>query len=323
MKKILSLTFLLFLLSSVTFAEAIDIINFNSVLPKSKKNTKSTNQRYFNNSAARQNNSNEYSFAEKKKTKNIPDIEVSENDGMYIIKLNTKKIGNRFKPYYVTNLKTSREVFDETNARLVINAGFFDPKNHQTVSYLTLDGKGILNPNSNKSLVENEYLKPYLNKILNRSELRVLQSESDGSFLYDIVPHNEPIPDGYKILHSIQGGPALAPILRLEEEFFVLTDNEGKIISQSASSLSKYARTLVGIKNNDVYFVIATKSKPITLIEASNIMKAAGFSKAMAYDGGGSVSVDYRDKNLHIISDKNETARKLKSFWVVMPADKE
>ena len=223
----------------------------------------------------------------------------------------------------MTNLKTSREVFDETKARLVVNAGFFDPKNHQTVSYLTLDGKGILNPNSNKSLVENEYLKPYMDKILNRSELRVLKSDSDGTLIYDITPHNEPVQAGYKILHAIQGGPALVPILRLEEEFFVLTDKEGKIISQSASSLSKYARTLVGIKNNNVYFVIATKSKPISLIEASEIMKAAGFSKAMAYDGGGSVSVDFRDTNLHIISDKKETARKLKSFWIVMPENKD
>ena len=233
------------------------------------------------------------------------------------ISIRARKIGKLFKPYYVTNLKTSREVFDETKARLVVNAGFFDPKNHQTVSYLTLDGKGILNPNSNKSLVENEYLKPYMDKILNRSELRVLKSDSDGTLIYDITPHNEPVQAGYKILHAIQGGPALVPILRLEEEFFVLTDKEGKIISQSASSLSKYARTLVGIKNNNVYFVIATKSKPISLIEASEIMKAAGFSKAMAYDGGGSVSVDFRDTNLIPLSQTFTVLRNVLQLCII------
>jgi len=322
MKKFLLLFSVLCCFSSAAFPSQDDLTIYDVSMTKvnGKNFIKSLSQKYLNSSFDIKSETLEtYTFAEKAKVPAVPDIEVSENDGIYVIKINTKKIGHLFKPYYVTSLKTNREVYDETKARLVVNAGFFDPKNHQTVSYLTLDGKTILNPNNNKSLVENKYLKPYMKQILNRSELRVLKSDSDGSLLYDIAPHSAPVPSGYKILHAIQGGPALAPVLRLEEEFFVLTDNEGKIISQSASSLSKYARTLVGIKNNNVYFVIATNAKPITLIEASDIMKALGFAKAMAFDGGGSVSVDFRDTDLHIISDKNKTARKLKSFWVVMP----
>jgi len=324
MKKFFALLFTFCVLNSVVFAESSDskIYDVSMTNDGSKKFIKSINKKYFNNSPrniknVKENLNEEYTLS--KKVKEIPDIEVSDNGGIYVIKINTKKVGDLFKPYYVSNLKTNKEVFDETKARLVVNAGFFDPKNHQTVSYLTLNGNLVLDPHNNKSLIENKYLKPYMDKILNRSELRVLQSRFDDSLLFDIAPHDEPAPAGYNILHAIQGGPALAPILRLEEEFFVLTDDEGKIISQSASSLSKYARTLVGIKNNNVYFVIATNSKPITLIEASQIMKDMGFKKAMAFDGGGSVSVDFRDTNLHIISDKNETARKLKSFWIVMP----
>lgn len=322
MKKFLIFFSAFYLLSSSSFASQDDLKIYDVSMTKGGGNNliKSFSQNYIDSSLdINSEQEGEYTFADKSAIQKLPDIDVSENNGIYVIKINTKKVGNLFRPYFVTNLKTNKEVFDETNARLVINAGFFDPKNHQTVSYLTLDEKTILNPNNNKSLVENEYLKPYMDKILNRSELRVLKSRYDGTLLYDIAPHNEPAPAGYIILHAIQGGPALAPVLRLEEEFFVLTDNEGKIISQSASSLSKYARTLVGIKNNDVYFVIATNSHPITLIEASEIMKASGFTKAMAFDGGGSVSVDFRDTDLHIISDKNKTARKLKSFWVVMP----
>ena len=324
MKKFIKTLLVFSFLSSVSYADAIDFKIFDFTLNKDngKNFVKTVNQ---NDTNASDNDIYpvKTTTEENNPVKSLPDIEVSENDGLYIIKIDTKKIGNLFQPYYVTNLTTNKEVFDKTNARLVINAGFFDPKNHQTVSYLTLNGKTILDPHNNKNLTGNKYLEPYMDKILNRSELRVLKSKTDDSLFYDIAPHNDPVQRGYELLHAIQGGPALAPVLRLEEEFFVLADEEGKIISQSASCLSKYARTLVGIKNNNVYFVIATKSRPITLIEASEIMKAAGFSKAMAYDGGGSVSFDYRDKDIHIISDKNETARKLKSFWIVLPENPE
>lgn len=245
------------------------------------------------------------------------DITVAEVNGIYIFKISTKNLKGELKPYYVVNLTTNEEVYKETGARFVINAGFFDPKNHQTVSYLTLDEKVILDPHNNKNLIENNHLKPYMDKILNRTEFRVLKEKETGKLLYDIAPHNDKAPDGYTILHAIQGGPGLVPEARLAEEFFVLTDSNGKIISESASSLSKYARTIVGIKNNDIYFVVATTKHPITLPQAAEMMKAAGFEKAMAFDGGGSVSVDYRDKDIHIISDKNQTARKLKSFFII------
>lgn len=245
------------------------------------------------------------------------DIKIEQINGIYFIKLDTKQLKGKIIPHYLVHLDTAENVYKQTGARLVVNAGFFDPKNEQTVSYLTKDGKQILDPHNNANLTGNKHLQPYLDLIFNRSEFRVLKSETDDDdYKYDIAPHNEEPPKGYFILHSIQGGPALAPILRLEEEFFVLSEN-GKIISQSASSLSKYARTLIGIKNNDVYIVIAPVEHPITLPEASDIMKAAGFMKAMAFDGGGSVSLEYRDKDLHIISEKNKTARKLKSFLLI------
>ena len=257
-----------------------------------------------------------YSFS-KLKRKKVQDITVANVDGIYTIKIDTNVLKGELKPYYVSQLATNKEVYENLRVRLVINAGFFDPKNQQTVSYLMLDGKMVLDPHNNKNLMENKYLKPYLDKILNRSEFRILKSNEDGTLKYDIAPHNDTIPEGYTLLHSIQGGPALVPSLRLEEEFFVLTDKEGKIISQSASSLTKHPRTLLGIKNNNVYFIIATKEHPISLPEASDMLKNAGFEKAMAFDGGGSVSVDFRDTDLHIFSEKNDTARKLKSFFIV------
>jgi hypothetical protein len=248
-----------------------------------------------------------------------PDISVAEVDGIFTFKVSSSKLKGELRPYYVTNLTTNKDVFDTTGARLVINAGFFDPRNHQTTSYLVQDEKLILDPHNNSNLMNNKHLQPYMEKILNRSELRVLKSKINDKIKYDIALHNDPIPSDYTLVHSIQGGPGLVPDLRLEEEFFVLTRPDGTI-EQRSSSLSKYARTLVGIKNNDVYFVIATNQHPISLPEASDIMKAAEFEKAMAFDGGGSVSVDYKDENIHIVSERNNEARRLKSFWIIMPA---
>lgn len=299
MKKYALLFFLV-----ITSALSAEAFNNNHFFSKQENISNSQNQ-----NIEKIQNNNEKKYQEE------PDISVAETEGIFIIKICPNKLKGELKPHYVFNLTTNEDVYKETGARLVINAGFFDPKNHQTVSYLTLDGEQILDPHNNKNLMGNIHLQPYMDKILNRSEFRIMKSGN--KVKYDIVPHNEPIPEGFTLVHSIQGGPALLPILRLDEEFFVLTDKEGKIISQSASSLSKYARTLIGIKNNEIYFVIATNEHPISLPEAADILKAAGMEKAMAYDGGGSVSVDFRDTNLHIISDKDKTARKLKSFWIV------
>lgn len=238
---------------------------------------------------------------------------VQDPDGVYVVEINTSKIKDRLYPYYVDGLASNEEVYKETGARLAVNAGFFDPKNMQTVSYVIIDNKVVLNPELNENLVNNEALKPFMDKILNRSEFRILE-DSKGKLVYDIAPHNEKPEEGYTIKHSIQGGPMLFPELRLEEEFFVLVE-DGKIVSESASCLHKYARTAIGIRDNNVYLFIVTTKAPMTLEEVANLARRWGMQKAMAFDGGGSTSFDSQE--LHIISDKDKTARKLKSFLIL------
>ncbi len=238
---------------------------------------------------------------------------IQDPDGVYIVEITTSKVKNRFLPYYVKELKTNKEVYEETGARFVVNAGFFDPKNQKSVSYVTINGQVVLNPENNENLMNNEALKPFLDKILNRSEFRVLEDDK-GRLLYDIAPHNDEVPEGYTIKHSVQGGPALFPDLRLEEEFFVLV-RDGKIVSQSASALHKYARTAIGIKENNVYLFLITNSAPMTLEEVADLARKWGMEKAMAFDGGGSTSFDSQE--LHIISDKDDTARRVKSFLIL------
>ncbi|MCD7740220.1 MAG: phosphodiester glycosidase family protein, partial [Candidatus Gastranaerophilales bacterium] len=129
-----------------------------------------------------------------------------------------------------------------------------------------------------------------------------------------ITSHNDKIPENYTLKHSIQGGPLLFPDLRLEEEFFVLI-RDGKIVSDSASALHKYARTAIGIKENKVYIFIVTNESPMTLKELADLTQKWGIEKSMAFDGGGSTSFD--SKELHIISEKNNQERKLKSFLIL------
>lgn len=238
---------------------------------------------------------------------------VEDPAGVYVIEINTKKVKNKFRPVVVSELEENQSVYKRLKAKLVVNAGFFDPKNQKTVSYVTIDENLIADPLQNENLMENEALKPYMEKILNRSEFRILTNKK-GKIIYDIAQHNEPAPENFIIKHAIQAGPMLLPDLKLDEEFFVLVRN-GKIVSESASALHKFARTAIGIRENNVYLFIITNDNPMKLEEVANLAKEWGMEKAMAFDGGGSTSFD--SKKLHIISEKDNQARKLKSFLVL------
>ena len=199
---------------------------------------------------------------------------IQDPKGVYIVEINTAKSKYKLLPYVTQELETNNNVFNSTGARLVVNAGFFDPKNQKTVSYVTINNETTANPEDNENLMSNQVLKGYLDKILNRSEFRILEDEK-GKILYDIAQHKDPVKEGYKIKHSIQAGPMLFPDLKLEEEFFILV-KDGKVISESASALHKYARTAIGIRENKVYLFIATNEAPMTLEEVADLTRKWG-----------------------------------------------
>ena len=194
-----------------------------------------------------------------------------DSEGVYVIEINGKKAKDKLMPYLVEELETNDIVYKITESKLSVNAGFFDPKNKKTVSYIVINKELVANPEENENLMQNAALKDYLDKILNRSEFRILEDEK-GNIVYDIALHKDTAPEGYTIRHSIQAGPLLLPELKLEEEFFVLV-KDGKIISESASALHKYARTAIGIKENNVYLFIITNNAPMTLEEVANLAK--------------------------------------------------
>lgn len=247
-------------------------------------------------------------------------IEITTNNGLYIIKIPKEK---NYKVYpYVTKLLTfNKDVFEKTDAELVINAGYFDPNNHKTSSYVVIDGQTILDPTTNKDLMTNKEVAPHLKTILNRTEFRVL--DCGGETKYDIAAHNTRPHFRCKIVHSIQAGPMIYPDLKLSREYFVAKDKDGKVTRDSITALKKCARTVIGLKDGDIYIIIANIYHKRTLPEMYKVCKDLNLDKAMNFDGGGSTSLNYKGtdnpqyKNFEIISDKKASARKLKSFIVI------
>ncbi len=248
-------------------------------------------------------------------------IEITKNfNGLYIIKI-PKERNSIIKPYVSKSLIYNKDVFAKTGAELVINAGYFDPNNQKTSSYVVIDGETVLDPTTNKSLMENKELKPHLQTILNRTEFRVLSCGNRTE--YDIAAHNAKVNHGCKIVHSIQAGPMLYPDLKLSREYFVTKDKDGNVTRDSITALKRCARTVIGIKNGDIYIIIANMYHKRTLPEMYKVCKQLHLDKAMNFDGGGSTSLNYKGtdnpqyKNFEIISDKKASARKLKSFLVI------
>ena len=157
-----------------------------------------------------------------------------------------------------------------------------------------------------------------MDKILNRSELRILKCGR--KYKYDIARHNDPVCNCCKLIASAQGGPQLLPVTdiyqTLEDEFFIVRKN-GKVVRQSASVLFRAARTVVGIKDNNLHILIFTNNARKTIPEVAIICRNFGFEKAMAFDGGSSTSLDY--ENIHVISTQytGDTGRRLKSFMII------
>lgn len=248
---------------------------------------------------------------------NAKAIDIQEDNGIYHITLSGNAIKRHIHFISTEGLKTNKEIHNETKSILTINTGFFDPKNEKTISYIVNNGITIEDPMLNEGIFENPALRQNMKKILNRSEFRI--TECGRKLKYSIVPHNTPVEFTCNVLTSAQGGPQILPELRLEEEFFIQKDENGNIIRQSASVLDRTARTVIGIKEGKAHILIITNKNPKNIIEVRNLCKILGFEYAMAFDGGSSTSLDYKNK-IHVTSKQRlgeDTGRRLKSFMII------
>ena len=208
---------------------------------------------------------------------------------------------------------TNKEAHLSSGSTLTINTGFFDPKNQKTISYIVMDRNIVADPLFNENLLMNPVLRQNLDKIINRTEFRVV--ECDKETHYEIVPHKTPVDFACSIVTSAQGGPMILPELKLEEEFFIVKDSDGKIIRESASVLEKTARTIIGLKGNEIHILIITDKNPKTIYEVKDLCKELGLDRAMAFDGGSSTSLNYK-KSIDVVSTHDAGGRMLKSFMI-------
>lgn len=184
------------------------------------------------------------------------------------------------------------------DALVAINGGYFNMSDGDSVSFVTLDGKQVCDPRSNKALVENEKLKPFLSQIFNREEFRVYADEK-GKRTYAIVKHDAPLPAGTRLVHALQGGPMLLPAYTAREGAFVRKDASGAE-SDSIGTTKPAARTAIGIAKDAVVLLIVegrrTKefSTGATLPELAELLKSLGCTQALNFDGGTSTTMVVR-----------------------------
>lgn len=195
-------------------------------------------------------------------------IDVEGGNGIYHITIDGKKAEKKLKFVASEKLMTNKEAHLKSGAKLTVNAGFFDPKNQKTISYIVTDRNTSVDPLLNENLLQNTILRKNINKIINRTEFRVV--DCDGKTHYEITPHDTKLDFACNIVTSAQGGPMLLPDLRLEEEFFILKDENGNIIRESASVLEKTARTIIALKDNNIHILIITEKNYIQKCSCKN-----------------------------------------------------
>lgn len=240
-------------------------------------------------------------------------VEIKYDNGIYHIILDGKKAADKIKFVSSEKLITNREAHLTSGAILTINAGFFDPNNQKTISYIVMDRNTVADPLVNENLLMNPVLRQNLEKIINRTEFRVV--ECDNKYHYEIVPHKTPVDFTCSVVTSAQGGPMILPELKLEEEFFIVKNCDGKIVRESASVLQKTARTIIGLKGNEIHILIITNKNPKTIYEARDLCQQLGLERAMAFDGGSSTSLNYK-KSVEVVSTADAGGRMLKSFMI-------
>ena len=189
-------------------------------------------------------------------------------------------------------LKTVEKFASETEAIAVLNGGFFDPRNAQTTSFITVNGSLVGNPRNNRRLMDNPDLAPYIEPILNRSEFR--RYECDAAVRYDITVHNAPFPNGCTLHSALGAGPQILPNNTSQAEGF--TDYANEILIRDAiDSQQRNARSAIGIKQDgSLVWIMAAQTDSVggmTLAELAEFMATLGVQQALNLDGGSSSSL--------------------------------
>ena len=100
---------------------------------------------------------------------------IPRTDGIYHAVLKGEKMYKQIQFISTSDLKTNREVHNNSKSLFTINTGFFDPNNKKSISYIINDYQTIEDPLFNEGLTQNPILRRNLKKILNNmNKLNIL-----------------------------------------------------------------------------------------------------------------------------------------------------
>ena len=220
-------------------------------------------------------------------------------------------------------LETASAIARQYGAVAALNAGFFDPQNGQTTSYLTVGGEVVADPRDNARLMDNPDLAPYREQILNRSEFRRYRC-SDGQ-RYGITPHDAPAPAGCTIIDAVGGGPQLLPELTSVREGFV-AELDGDRVRDALGETQPNARSAVGITAAGEVMLVAVAQRlgqsgsGLSLLALADLMRSLGSETALNLDGGSSTSLYYQGETYPgRWSEGEPVVRPVKSILMVLP----
>lgn len=229
--------------------------------------------------------------------------------------------GYKIVPVVSPQLNRIEEFAQQAQAKAVLNAGFFDPNNSQTTSYIIKDRQIIANPKTNQRLTGNPTLKSYLPQIFNRSEFRRYQCQHNpkSSIFYDIKLRDERVPNNCQLTDAIGAGPQLLPEYTAEKEAFIDPKNN----RDALGTTQRNARTAIGIKPDStvVWLMVAQNASGggMTLAEVREFMQNQGVETALNLDGGSSSSLYFQNQSFYGKRDRegNPIKRSVKSVLVV------
>lgn len=207
----------------------------------------------------------------------------------------------RLRPVIAGSTSTASAVAVKENASVVINGGYFNLKAGagQSASFVISGGVIVADPKDNAVLVNNAKLVPFMDRILNRTELRVLKTR-EGRVKIQIAKHNDAVTANCRLIDSLQAGPRLLPKLDASEEAFIRREADGTI-ADSINVKKCAARTAFGITADGYAMLLCVSGKGqdpesvgLTLLELQNIMKNLGCTEALNLDGGASTTMFVR-----------------------------
>ena len=191
------------------------------------------------------------------------------------------------------SLTTLSDLATIQGAIAAINAGFFDPRNGLTTSFVTVNGDLVADPRQNAGLMENPDLQSYLPAILNRSEFRIYNCE--GTVQYDITAHAAAVPPTCQMTAAVGAGPQLLPSQTGYAEGFLADNDAGEVVRDALGSRLPNARSAIGLKADGTVVLVIASQLPgadqatgLTLPEMADFLQTLGVEQALNLDGGSS-----------------------------------